>query len=141
MPIIKATVVRMNRNTGLALIWALILTLHGVVLCAVGVPERIESSGGTLTHQEQGCHEHPQHDSGKSSCCICCESVVCAPRTELTRSEGQSASVRMAVFMPLQIATLPLNPHSDGGRLRRIAADPPPDPPVSLFLTHQTLLI
>lgn len=131
---------KINRKTVTALIAALILALHSVVLCAASDPDCSLSSVGSGHHQEQGCHEHERHPGGPPHC-VCCESVVFTPRAELTRPDGGSTSDRIATFAPLWIAILPWNPAHMGGSLPRVSESPPPLSPVSLFLIQRTLLI
>ncbi len=123
-----------------ALISALILSLHSIVFCAAGVPNCSPALVGARDHQAQGCHEHQRHLPGESKCSVCCESVLCAPRGELTRPDGSSASDRVAVFVPLCIAVLSLNLAHSGARLPR-TSESPPHSPVRVFLIQKTLLI
>lgn len=132
---------RMNRKAGTTLVAALILMLHSAGLCAAGVPNCTWFSVCSGHHQEQGCHGHQHHDSRKSEGCVCCQSLLCAPRAEINRPDGGSSSDRVAAFVPVWIATLPLNPAFIGGSLLRVSESPPPLSPVSLFLTHKALLL
>jgi hypothetical protein len=137
---IRPIVVRMNRKTGIALISALILWLHSVVFCAAGVPNCSPAFVGARHHQEQGCHEHQRHEPCESHCRLSCESVLSAPRSELTRPDGRSASDRVSVFAPLCIAVLSLNlAHSDGNLPR--VSESPPYQSIPVFLIQKTLLI
>src|SRR6516164_10978911 len=127
----------MNRKAGSTLIMALILVLHNSGLCAAGVANCTRSSVSSGHHQEQGCHHHLHHDSRKGQGCMCCESLVCAPRAEIARADSRSTSGRIAAFVPAWLATLPLNPAFVGGPLLRVSESPPPLSPVSLFLSHK----
>lgn len=131
---------RIYRKTATMLIAALILALHGVMLCAASVPECVGSFVGARHHQAQGCHEHQGQVPGESTCSVCCDSPLCAPRADLVRPADRSTSDRIAVFVPIWIATLPLNPAFIGGRLPRVSASPPSSP-VRVFLIQKTLLI
>ncbi len=132
---------RINRKAGTALIATLILALHSVVLCAAGVPACARFSTGTRLHQEQGCHGHQHHDSRKSQSCVCCESLLCAPRAGVARADNRLTSDRIAAFVPVWFATLLLNPAGIGARLSRVSESPPSHTRVRTFLVQKTLLL
>lgn len=138
MVIIRPIVLRMNRKTGIALIAALIVALQSVVVCAAGVPNCSQSSVSGRDHQEQGCHEHQRHEPRESQRCVCCDSVLCAPRGELTRPADPSGD-RVCAFAPLCIAALNLNPDIRESLPR--ASGLPPRSSVPVFLVQKTLLI
>lgn len=132
---------RTNQKAGIALIAALILVLHSAVLCATGVPNCTPTSVSLGHHQEHGCHDHLHHDSRKSQGCVCCESLLCAPRAEVARADGRLTSDRIAAFVPVWIATLLLNPAGIGARLPRVSESPPSHTRVRIFLVQKTLLL
>lgn len=132
---------RINRKAGTALIAALILVMHNVVLCAAGVPNCISSSVSSIHHQEQGCHDHLHHDSRKSQGCVCCESLLCAPRAEVARADGRLTSDRIAAFVPVWFAPLLLNPAGIGARLSRVSESAPSHTRVRTFLVQKMLLL
>jgi hypothetical protein len=137
---IKPIVVRMNRKKGIALIFALVLALHGVVLCAAAVPSCPIPSAIAHHQQEKGCHEHQRHVPCEGKCSVCCESILCAPRGELTQADGRSAGERVVAFAPFCIAVLSRNLAHSGERLARVSESPPRSP-VRVFLIKKTLLI
>ena len=132
---------RMCRKPGIAVIAALLLALHGIIVCAAGLPACTESSIDASPQQEKGCPDHQRHHSGQSHRCLCCESIVCAPRAELTRPGDSSTNNQAAIFAPPWIAILPLNLARTGRRWREAWESPPPGSPVPVFLVHRTLLL
>ncbi len=137
---IRPIVVRRNRKTGTALILALMLALHSVVLCAGAVPSYTTPSASACHHQEQGCPERQRHEQHESQRCVCCESLVCAPRAELTRPDGRSATDRIAALVPICIAVLSLDLAHNRGSLLRVS-ESPPHSPIRVFLIQKALLI
>ena len=137
--IIRAIILRINRKAaGTALMVALMLALHDLALCASAVPECAPSALHTPPHQDEGCHHHQHQGSRQSHGCVCCESVLCEPRAELTGPDSRSIIDR-TMFLPLSTATLLVN--SAVARLRGASEPPPLHSPPRFFLIHRTLLI
>ena len=147
MVTIRVIVLKTSRKAGVALIAALLLTLHGLVLCAAGVPDCADvaptlspagSSVCTPIHREEGCHHHQHNGSPQSHCCVCCESILCDPHTELTRPETRT-TIERTMFIALSIVTLPSN--SAVINLPGTSEPPSLHSPRRVFLIQRTLLI
>ena len=133
----RVNILKYSIKARVALVAAVLLTLHSLVVCAATVPECVPSSLHTPLHQEEGCPHHQHHGSRQSHGCTCCESVLCEARVELTRSDSRS-TIEGAVFVPLFTATLLVN--SAVASLRG-ASEPPLNLPPRFFLIQRTLLI
>jgi hypothetical protein len=135
--IIRAIVLRNSRKAVVALIAALLLSLHGPVVCAAGVPDCGRSSFRTPPRQEQGCH-HQHNGSRQGHGCACCDSTLCEPCAELTRP-GTRSTVERGIFVALSMATRALN--SAARNLPGVSEPTLLHSRVRVFLLQRTLLI